>query len=290
MSRETLGLLLGFAGVVIFGATLPAMRFAVSDLAPLFVTAGRAVVAAALALAYLALWRRPWPKRHQWLPLLGVAVFLVYGFPLLTALGMQTVPASRGGVVLGILPLATAAAAALIAGERPSAGFWLAALAGSALVIIFALRGDAGHGLGVGEVYLLAAVAVTGLGYTISAKLTREMGALDVIGWALIVSLPLSVSLAFWSQPADWRAVSSAAWAGFAYNGVFSMFLGFLFWNAGLAMGGIARVGQVQLLQTFVTIVVAALINRETVGLDVWAFALAVVATVLIGRRAQVKR
>jgi drug/metabolite transporter (DMT)-like permease len=220
-----------------------------------------------------------------------VAVCLVYGFPGLSTLAMQTVPASRGGVVLAILPLATAAAAALVAGERPSPLFWLCALAGSALVVVFALRGgDGGFGLGLGEAYLLAAVVVTGLGYAVSGKLARAMGALDVTSWALLIALPLSLAISFVTMPADPGAVSTTVWLAFAYTGVFSMFLGFLFWNAGLAIGGIAKVGQVQLLQQFVTLVIAATIVGETLGADTLVFAAAVFVIVLVGRKAAVKR
>jgi drug/metabolite transporter (DMT)-like permease len=291
MSRETLGLLLGFVGVVIFGGTLPATRIAVAELHPWFVTAGRAVVAAGLAALYLMLWRRPRPPAGQGGAILLVAVCLVYGFPGLSTLAMQTVPASRGGVVLAILPLATAAAAALVAGERPSRLFWLCAVAGSTLVTIFALRGgDGGFRLGIGEAYLLAAVVVTGLGYAVSGKLAREMGALDVTSWALLLALPLSLAISWATMPAAPGAVPARAWIAFAYTGVFSMFIGFLFWNAGLAMGGIAKVGQVQLLQSFVTLAIAATIVGETIGADTLLFALAVFAIVLIGRRAAVKR
>jgi drug/metabolite transporter (DMT)-like permease len=291
MSRETLGLLLGFIGVVIFGGTLPATRIAVADLHPWFVTAGRAVIAAALAALYLLLWRRPRPQAGQWGLILVVAICLVYGFPGLSTLAMQTVPASRGGVVLAILPLATAAAAALVAGERPSRLFWLCAIAGSALVTVFALRGaDGGAGFGRGEAYLLMAVVVTGLGYALSAKLARTMGALDVTSWALLLALPVSLAISWVTQPVDPSAVPARVWIAFAYTGVFSMFLGFLFWNAGLVMGGIAKVGQVQLLQSFVTLAISATIVGEVIGADTLTFAVAVFCIVLIGRKAAVTR
>jgi len=290
MSRESLGLLLGFVGVCIFAGTLPFTHIAVEHLSPLFVTAGRAAVAGLLALTTLLLLRKRWPSQRQVGTLALVALCLVAGFPGFTALAMQSVPASHGGVVLGILPLATSAISALIAGERPSPAFWLAALTGAALVIGFTLH-EGGGSLGQGDVYLLGAALSSALGYVLSGKLARAgLAGWEVISWVLVVALPVTIPVALWSMPTEPGAVPARGWISFAYVALMSQYLGFFAWNAGLAIGGIARVSQVQLLQTFVTLFLAAAVNGERITALTWAIALVVVGVVLAGRKAVIGR
>jgi drug/metabolite transporter (DMT)-like permease len=285
MSRETLGYLLGVLGVLIFGATLPATRLAVADLAPWFVTTGRAAVAGLLALAVLAALRRPFPPRDLRLDLVLASAALVVGFPGLIGLAMQTVPASQGGVVLGILPLATAIAGAAFAGDRPPWAFWAWGVAGAGLVLAFTLR-ESGLALSSGSAYLLAAVAVTGLGYVFSARVSRRMPGWETISWCCVIALPATLPAALLLWPPDIGAVRASAWAGFAYVAVMSQYIGFFAWNAGLAMGGVARVSQTQLLQTFVTLAVSAALLGERIDAATIVFAVAVVAVVLAGRAA----
>jgi drug/metabolite transporter (DMT)-like permease len=290
LSRETLGLLLGLVGVVIFGGTLPFTRLAVEALDPWFVSAGRAALSGLLAAATLLALRRPKPDARDFRALALAAVCLVGGFPVFTALAMQSVPASHGGVVLGVLPLATAGVSALLDGERPSPAFWLAASAGAVLVVGFALR-DGGGRFELGDLYLAGAVAASSLGYVLSGRLAqRGLSGWEVISWILVISLPVTIPLAVALAPSDPGAVPAGAWAGFAYVTVLSQYLGFFAWNAGLALGGIARVSQVQLLQTFVTLGIAASLNGERVDGPTWAAAIAVVGLVLVGRRAAVRR
>ncbi len=288
MRRETLGFLLGFVGVVIFGATLPATRLAVVSFDPWFITFARATGAALPAIILLAVLRRPFPRGHGVLLSLA-ALMLVVGFPGFSSLAMQTVPAAHGGVVLGILPLATAAAAVIVNGERPSPAFWLLALAGAGLVAAFALRDNA-SGFAGGDIWLAAAALSAAFGYAISGRLARQMPGWEVISWALLIALPVAAPLtALLWQPAYW-AVPASQWTALGYLAAFSMFLGFFAWNAGLALGGVARVSQVQLLQTFVTLAISAAILGEAVSAEMIAFALAVSAIVLLGRKARVGR
>jgi drug/metabolite transporter (DMT)-like permease len=285
MSRETLGYLLGLLGVVIFGATLPATRLAVADLAPWFVTMGRAAVAGLLALALLLFLRRSLPPRDLWPDLALASAALVIGFPVLVGLAMQTVPASQGGVVLGILPLATAVAGAVFAGDRPPWRFWAWGIAGAVLVLGFTVR-ETGFVLASGSLYLLAAVVVTGLGYVFSARVSRRMPGWETISWCCIIALPVTLPMAVLLRPADFAAIGPSAWAGFAYVAIMSQYVGFFAWNAGLAMGGVARVSQTQLLQTFVTLGVSAVILGEQIDAATLLFALAVAIVVLAGRSA----
>ena len=290
LSRETLGLLLGFLGVCIFAGTLPFTRIAVESLSPGFIAAGRAALAGVLAGTTLLVLRRAWPGRADLLKFALGGLCLVGGFPLFTALAIQSVPAGHGGVVLGILPLATAVISALIAGERPSAAFWIAAVIGAGLVVGFTLH-EGGGGFEPGDLYLLAAVLSSSLGYVVSAQLAqRGYAGWEVISWILVVSLPLTVPVSLWLLPPDPAAVPAWSWIGFAYVTLLSQYLGFFAWNAGLAIGGIARVSQVQLLQTFVTLVFAAFLNGERIDALTWLVAVGVVGVVVAARYAAIRR
>ncbi|RTL73896.1 MAG: DMT family transporter [Bradyrhizobiaceae bacterium] len=287
LSRQTLGMGLGFIGIAIFGGTLPATRLAVEGLDPFFITAGRAAASGLLSAALLLMLRRRWPSMRQIRTMLICIVTIVFGFPGLMALAMLTVPAAHGGVVLGILPLTTAAAASVILGERPSLRFWLLAGLGTTVVVAFALR-DSGGEIAIGDVYLFLAAISTSIGYVFSADLSHEMPGWEVISWILVLALPLTLPLAIWLWPTNPGAVPTAAWVAFAYVSIFSMFVGFFAWNAGLVMGGVARVSQVQLLQTFVTLGLSAVINGEHVGPSTIAVAALVVAIVAAGRNARI--
>ena len=284
LSRERLGLLLGFVGMAIFGGTLPATRIAVSAIDPLAMTALRTAIAGLCSLALLIVLRRPLPPRALW-PQLAIAMLCVsILFPFLMALGVQSVDASHGGVVLGILPIATALVAVLITHERPRPMFWIASIAGAALVIAFALR-QGGGTFSAGDLFLFAAVAVSAVGYAFSGRLTSRMPGWEVISWVLVMALPISLPAAALTMPADLGQIALKPWLALLYVALFSQWIGFFAWNAGMAMGGIARVSQVQLLQPFVTFALAAFFNGESITLQIVLFAAAVVATVAISTR-----
>jgi len=292
MADETRGMLFGLVGVAIFALTLPFTRMAVAELDAVFVAMGRAVVAALLAVCWL-LWKRaPLPTRAQLPALLLVGAGCVIGFPLLTSIAMRTLPAAHGAVLVGVLPLATALIAALRGHERPSMGFWLMALLGSALVAGFALR-QSGGALHLADLAVFAAVLCAGAGYAEGGRLSQDMGGEQVIGWGLVLSLPVSLPVAAWqawSHAPALTAASAAAWGGFAYTCVFSMFIGFFFWYRGMALGGVARVGQVQLVQPVLTLLGAALLLGEPLQAEHILFALAVIGVVGAGKRMKVRR
>ena len=290
-SAERTGLVLGLAGVVIFGLTLPATRVSLNGLDPWFIGLGRGVVASGAAIIVLAATRQSWPPKQAWRALVIVAAGVVLGFPLLATLAMQYAPASHGGIVLAILPLATAAAGVISAGERPSAGFWLCSLAGTAAVLVFALIEGAGDaGVQRADLLLAAAIICAAIGYAEGGALARSMGGWQVICWALVIAAPILLAvLIVTGTPINWHA-PAPAWAGFLYLALFSQFLGFFAWYQGLALGGIAKVGQLQLLQTFVTLGAAALLLGEAItGFEI-AFAMVVVALVAAGQRMRVAR
>jgi drug/metabolite transporter (DMT)-like permease len=284
LSREHLGLLLGFIGMAIFGGTLPATRIAVSAIDPLALTALRTAIAGICSLALLIVLRRPLPPRRLWLQLAIAMLCVSILFPFLMALSMQTVDASHGGVVLGILPIATALVAVAITHERPKPLFWIASVAGAALVVAFAMR-QGGGALSSGDLLLFGAVAASATGYAFSGRLTSEMPGWEVISWALVMALPISLPAALLTWPADMAQIPAKPLLALLYVALFPQWIAFFAWNAGLAMGGIARVSQVQLLQPFITFALAASFNGETVTLQIVLFAAAVVATVAISTR-----
>jgi drug/metabolite transporter (DMT)-like permease len=230
------------------------------------------------------------PPRSVWPALFGGAICSVLGFPLLAALAMKTVPAAHGGVVQGILPLATAAAAAIFAHERPSRGFWLASATGTIIVLIFVFRRNGGEAISIGDTFLLGTVAAGALGYTFSGRLATQMSGWEVISWQVVILLPLAALATFALWPIDIADVSIASLIGLGYVGFVSEYLAFFVFIAAMAMGGIARIGQVMLLQPFVIVALALPVNGEPISIETILFAAAVLATVLVGQRTRVAR
>lgn len=288
MTAETRGMLIGAVGIAIFSLTLPLTRIAVVELDPFFIAFGRAAVAGCIALVPLLLERPRWPDVRQLGSLVIVALGAVYGFPLFTSMAMQTVPSSHGGIVLGILPLATSVVAALRFGEWPSLRFWVLAVIGAALVVAYSsIDGD--QGLSLGDAWLMCAVVSAAVAYGEGGRLARSMGAVRVISWAVVLTLPVNIALALWWMTPDLLSVSWPALASFGYLSAFSMYIGFFFWYRGIAMGGIARVGQVQLLQPFMTLIAGFVLLGEDLTLANLAFAVAVLAVVAAGRATPVR-
>jgi drug/metabolite transporter (DMT)-like permease len=284
-----MALLLGFIGVLGFSFSLPATRLAVEDLDPAVVGLGRAVVAALLAAAWLALLREPLPTRDQRRRLALVALGVVVGFPLLTSIALRDLPAAHAAVIVGILPAATAVAAVVRAGERPSRGFWVAGIAGLAAALGFAAAQGAGAPQPA-DLLLLAAVALCALGYAEGAVLARDLGGPRTISWALVLSLPVTAAgTALAAATADGGLSGGpVAWLGFAYVALVSMFLAFFAWYAGLARGGVAKIGQVQLAQALLTLGWSALLLGEEVDALTLLAAVAVLACVVLTQRSRV--
>jgi drug/metabolite transporter (DMT)-like permease len=255
----------GFIGVLIFSGSLPATRVAVKDFDPTFLTSARAAIAGLLALALLLLFRQKRPERGDLLSLVIVALGVVVGFPLLTALALKHVTTAHSIIFVGLLPLATAIFGVLRGGDHPRPAFWLFSCVGSALVAGFALTQGV-TASPVGDGLMLAAIIACGLGYAEGAALSRKLGGWQVICWALVLSLPIMLVLTFAMLPPSFANVGSNAWIGLAYVSLFSMLIGFVFWYRGLAQGGIAAVGQLQLLQPFFGLALAATLLHEQVN------------------------
>ncbi|MDE3174765.1 MAG: DMT family transporter [Pseudomonadota bacterium] len=273
----------GLLGMLIFSASMPATRAAVAGFDPLFLTAARAAIAGALGLATLKVLNAPWPRAGDWPRLVLVAAGVVLGFPLFSALALTRITSAHSLIWIGLLPLATALFGVLLAGERPPARFWAFAVAGAACVVGFAATRSHG-GEAAGDALMAAAVVAAGLGYVEGARLTTRLGGWQVISWALLLALPFSAVAAYLLHPVQWPS-GAAPWAGLAYVSLFSMWIGFVFWYRGLALGGIAAVGQLQLLQPFFGLALSALLLREAVSASTYAVAGAVLVCVVGARR-----
>ncbi|PDS74615.1 DMT family transporter [Rhizobium sp. L43] len=284
MDRMASGWINGFIGVVIFSGSLPATRVAVMQFDPVFLTVARAAIAGILALSLLIAFREKRPSGRDLLSLVVVALGVVVGFPLLTALALQHVTSAHSIVFVGLLPLATAIFGVIRGGERPKPAFWLFSILGSALVAGFALT----QGLTaspIGDLLMLAAIIVCGLGYAEGGRLSRTLGGWQVISWALVLSLPVMVAVALLHRPASFSGIETPALLGLAYVSLFSMLIGFIFWYRGLSQGGIAAVGQLQLLQPFFGLALAATLLHEPVTWAMLAVTVAVILCVAGARR-----
>lgn len=265
MDRSTAGWGSGLLGVIIFSGSLPATRIAVGGFSPLFLTSARAVIAATLGSLLLLAFRQNRPQASDLGPLAVIALGVVVGFPLLTALALQHITSADSIVFVGLLPLATALFGVVRGGERPKPAFWLFSIVGAASVAGFALA-QSGPASLTGDLLMLAAIVLCGLGYAEGATLSRRLGGWQVISWALLVSLPIMGLIALLTLPDDWTGITAPEWLGLAYVSVFSMLVGFVFWYRGLALGGIAGVGQLQLLQPFFGLALAGLLLGEPVA------------------------
>ncbi len=290
MKNETRGLWLGLLGVVLFAVTLPMTKLATGSanapqLSPVFVTFGRAAVAGVLSVIYLLLTAGPRPRGRQWPVLAFTACGVVVGFPLFLALALRHVESVHAAVVTGILPLATAVVGSVWLRQRPSVGFWICAVAGSALVGGFVLlRAQGATGAAQwADLLLLLAVLSAAFGYVGGGQLTPRLGAERVICWVLVISLPITLPVMLLNWPDS--AVLTSAWMGFAYVALFSMWIGFFAWYRGLALGGTVRVSQVQLVQPFLSMVFSVPLLGESIDLLTLGFAVAVIATVFIGKK-----
>ncbi|MFO1245332.1 MAG: DMT family transporter [Ramlibacter sp.] len=292
-AQEKEALLWGVVGVTLFAATLPMTRLAVGpsdapQLSPWFVTFGRAAVAGVLSALYL-LWqhrrgRLKVPQRAEW-SLVGMTAFgVIVGFPLFLALALRHVPSTHGAVVTALLPLSTAVLGALWFRQRPSGGFWACAVLGSGLVLAYMLWRAGGIYLGAANIYLIIAMTTGAFGYIGGARLTPRLGAEQVICWVLMTSLPLTLPLAWLFAPANVAAIGGMAWLGFTYVALFSMWIGFFAWYRALALGAV-RVSQIQLIQPFLSLLFAVPLAGERLDAVTLMFAVAVIATVYVGKK-----
>lgn len=278
------GWLNGFIGVVLFSGSLPATKLAILGFSPLFLTFSRATIAGLLAMIALCIFKEKRPGRKQIVSLIIVALGVVLGYPLLSALALQHITSAHSIVFVGLLPLATALFGVWRGGERPRPLFWLFSILGSLLVIGYAVAQGLTASL-TGDLLMLAAIIVCGLGYAEGARLSKTLGGWQVISWALIISLPVMLPLAFMFSPVSIATVDISAWLSLAYVSLISMFIAFIFWYKGLAQGGVASVGQLQLLQPFFGLALAALLLHEQISWSMLLVTIGVIACVAGSKR-----
>jgi drug/metabolite transporter (DMT)-like permease len=287
VAHRTAGLVLGCVGILAFSFSFPATKLALDGFDPWLVAFGRAAIAGLLATAYLVAVKAPTPAGVQWRRLVIVAGGVIVGFPLFTSLALVTSDSAHGAVVIAVLPAATALAAVARAGERPGPGFWLAAAAGLGVVLAYVLH-EASGALTAADAFLLLGTACCALGYAEGGALSRELGGARTISWALVLSLPLTIPVTVVTAATTSVDAHATAVLGLAYVAAISMFLGFFAWYAGLARGGVARVGQVQLTQPLLTVMWSALVLGETLTPVLVVAGLGVLASVAATQRARV--
>ncbi|ENW20006.1 DMT family transporter [Acinetobacter haemolyticus] len=275
----------GLVGVMIFAGSLPATRVAVLEFSPTFLTAARAAIAGLFAVLLLVFLQQKLPKRVDWLPLFYVAIGVVVGFPLFTALALQYVSAAHSIVFIGLLPLATAIFGVVRGGEKPSPKFWLFAILGAALVFGYMLVQTKSWLFHYGDFYMVLAILLCGFGYAEGGRLSKHLGGWQVICWALLLTLPVMLWISWLYMPNSFADISWSAKLGLIYVSIFSMLIGFFFWYKGLALGGIATVGQLQLLQPLFGLAIAAVLLHEHVSITMFAVTVAVIACVACAKK-----
>lgn len=285
LSNEARGYVWGFLGVLAFSFSLPFTRYAVRELDPIFITCGRATIAAVISILSLWLTKQPVPSRAIFGRVGIVAFGVVLGFPLFSALALRSLPAGHSSIVIALMPLATAVGGALLQHQRPAPMFWLAAMLGSAIVIGFILL-SSGNGIEWADVALLGAVLLGSMGYVEGGRLSGIIGSWQTICWVNVVSLPFMIGPTLWYAPT--LPVSLPVWLAFGYLGAVSMCLGFFAWYRGLALGGIARISQIQLIQAFLSIIWAGALLNEVITPDMWVAVTLVIACIFVARKAPI--
>jgi len=289
VNKETKGMLIGFIGILIFSLTLPVSKIAVLSFNPYFIAFGRATLAGLVALAYLLYKKEPIPSKVDFLKFVVIALGVVFGFPIFTTIAMIEGSSSHGAVILGMMPLATTVIGVIRFKERPSLGFWLVSLLGAALVVVYALLKSSGDFTYIDGLLVAGGICAC-VGYVEGGELSRKLNPRVVISWALVISLPITIVMSYFTFDMQYVDAGSMAWIILIYLSLFPMFIGFFFWYEGLAIGGIARVSQVQLIQPFCTLVAASILLGDPLTIVNLVFAFLVVSTVILGKRMLVKR
>jgi drug/metabolite transporter (DMT)-like permease len=289
VNKETKGMVIGFIGILIFSLTLPVSKIAVLSFNPYFIAFGRATLAGLVALTYLLYKKEPIPSKIDFLKFVVIALGVVFGFPIFTTIAMVEGSSSHGAVILGMMPLASTVIGVIRFKERPSLGFWLVSLLGAGLVVVYALLKSSGDFTYIDGLLVVGGICAC-VGYVEGGELSRKINPRVVISWALVISLPITIIMSCFTFNMQYIDAGSMAWIIFVYLSLFPMFIGFFFWYEGLAVGGIARVSQVQLIQPFCTLVAASILLGDSLTIVNLVFAFLVVSTVILGKRMLVKR
>ena len=287
-SNETKGMLIGLIGISMFSLTLPFTQMAVKEMSPFFVAFSRATIAGFCALILLILGKYKLPTKNQIIRLIIIAIGIVYGFPIFTSMAMTTLPSSHSGIVLGILPLTMSVLAAIRYNEKASMAYWITSIIGASLVVTYAFIDNNGF-LIKEDLWLLFAILFVSIGYSEGGNLSKEMGSIAVVSWALVITLPINIIATYFFYKTSFSSVSFQALISLSYVGLFSMYIGFFFWYKGIAIGGISRVGQVQLIQPFLTIFAAFFLTNEKITFLNILFALMVLVVIIVGKKTKIQ-
>ena len=288
LSNESKGMLIGVIGITMFSLTLPFTQMAVKELSPFFVAFSRATIAGFCALILMILGKYKLPTKNQIKRLIIIAIGIVYGFPIFTSMAMTTLPSSHSGIVLGILPLTMSVLAAIRYKEKASLAYWITSIIGASLVISYAFIDNNGF-LIKEDLWLLFAILFVSIGYSEGGNLSKEMGSIAVVSWALVLTLPFNIIATYFFYETSFSSVSLQALISLSYVGLFSMYIGFFFWYKGIAIGGISRVGQVQLIQPFLTIVAAFFLTNEKITFLNILFAIMVLVVIIVGKKTKIE-
>ena len=289
MSPESKGFSLGLIGIILFSLTLPLTKIALEGFDPIFIGSGRSALAGLIALAYIMISKTPFPSPEYLKEFLYMMPGIGFVYPILTAMALSNELPSHGGVILGILPLATACIGALYTGERPSIGFWLASALGSALVIGFALIKNVGT-LSYGDCLLLLACLGAAFAYAVGGVLSKKISPVAVISWTLVFCLPMNLIICFFTYEANLSSIPSNAWMAFLWLSISSSFVGFFFWYAGLALGGAVRVSQLLLLQPVFTLLFSSVLLDDQLTMINLVFTALIITTVILGKNQTIKK
>ncbi|MEU6014091.1 DMT family transporter [Streptomyces sp. NPDC047515] len=279
------GVALAGLGVVAFSLTFPSTAWGLESFGPWSLVSLRTLLAAVIAGGALLAGRVPVPDRRHWAGLVVVAAGVVVGFPLLTTLALQTSTTSHAAVVVGLLPLTTAVFSSLRTGARPPRAFWIAALAGAGVVIAFTVQ-QSGGSLSGGDPYLFGALLVCAAGYTEGGRLAGVIPGWQVVGWALILCLPLAVAGAAVALPSEPVRLTAHGVLGLVWVAAGSTFLGLYIWYRGMAEIGVPRASQLQLAQPLLTLVWSFFLLGEKVSAAAPVAAVAVLVCIAATQRA----
>jgi len=291
MSNESKGFILGFIGILIFSVTSAVTKLALGisndQLSPQFITFGRAALAGCLSLIYLIIFKKKIPKLKYFINFSIIALGVSVGFPLFLALGLVHSTSIHSGVILAFLPLVTAIFASFYFKHKASFGFWICAVVGCLLIVVYTIL----HAQSINDVTTVSysdllffiAVISASVGYNVGAKLTKIMSSIDVISWVLAFAMPFHLMLAIYYFPKN--EIHLSAWLGFLYASLFSQWIGFFAWYKGLEMGGVVRVSQIQLLMPFLTFAFSIILLGETLDFLSIVFSLAIVSLIYFSRK-----
>lgn len=296
LSNENKGFIFGFIGILIFSLTPPATKIALgfnnNALTPEFITFGRSALAGTLSLIYLFSSKKKIPNIKYFFNILIIAISLTVGFPLFLSLGLTHSTSTHAAVILTLMPLITAMFASFYFKKKASLGFWICAIIGCLVVIIYTLiRGRTDDGfieLSYADILFFISAIAGAAGYVFGAKLTKIMGSVDVISWALAFAFPFHLILAIYYFPT--KEITMISWLGFLYVSLFSQWIGFFAWYKGLNLGGSVRVSQIQLLMPFLTFIFSIFLLNEILDFSTIFFSLAAVLIIYISKKTNVEK